>query len=311
MAVVRNDLVGGRVDPDLPRQIQRAARGWLLRNKGRHEKQRKKIEEASRQASRARQLQLDRNCAEDRAAERAERLRELQKLEAMCDQLDKEQRRADKHNQDVLQWIHESNQQKKQELDHMKHTLEASEMHKITARRAEVARQEKQLEENIKLINMLKKENKRARKENAKCTGKRDEELSSHDILEETLRDLSEGVGTWEELNIKEESHNGSLMSEYEQAKVLNRDLKCMFRSQQAGYLEQANARLELQKLLAKVITTIDGHKKKPNHLVSEINAIVQSVEGMAKSKMSALEAEFIESCPQGEYTETGSDETE
>ena len=291
--------------------IQRAARGWLLRNRGRHAKQRKQMEEAHHRAKMEQQTALEREREKERAAAKAEQLQELKNLEATCDQLEAEQRRATMHSEEVLQLIRKSNEQKKQELEELKKSLDAMEMHDITARRDELARQENQLEENVKLINMLKKENKRVQKENARYTNKRDEEMSNHDIMETTLRDLSEGVGTWEELNIREEAHNGNLMSEYEQAKIVNRDLKCQFRSQQAGYLEEANARLELQKLLAKVITTIDGHKKKPNHLVLEINAIVQNVEGMAKGEMAALEATYTESCPQGEYTETGSEETE
>lgn len=291
--------------------IQRSARGWLLRNKGRHNKQRKQLEEAHLRAKMERQTALEREREKHRAEEKDERLRELQNLEAICVQLEADQRRANKHSEEVLQLINESNQQSKQELDELKNSLADMQKHDITARRAELARQEKQLEENVKLINMLKKENKRVQKENARYTGKFDEEMSNHEILEDTLRDLSEGVGTWGELNIREETHNGSLMSEYEQAKIVNRELKCHFRSQQAGYLEEANARLELQKLLAKLITTIDGHKKKPNHLVLEINEIVQNVECAAKSEMAALDDKFTESCPQGEYTETGSDETE
>lgn len=291
--------------------IQRAARGWLSRNKGRHKKERKRMEEAARQAELERQAQMERERAQERAAQREERLRELQRLEAICDELEEAKRQADKHSRETLQWIHESNQQGKRELEDLKKDMDAEEHREITARRIELARQEKQLEENIKLINMLKKENKRARKENAKYTGKRDDEVSNRDIMEASLREYSEGVDTWEELNIKEETHNGILMSEYEQAKALNRDLKSQFRGRQNEYLEVATARLELQKLLAKLITVIDGHKKKPNELVHEINALVQVVEGNAKSEMAALEAEFIEDCPQGEYTETESDDVE
>jgi len=223
----------------------------------------------------------------------------------MCDELERAKEGEENQKKETLRKIYDMNEQRKKELAELKQAMDDMEQNEIVARRACLAMQEKQLEDNKRLIMLLKKENKRARKENAKYSGKRDEEIGTRDVLEASNRDMSEGVDLWEDLNIKEESHNGALMSDYDQSKALNRELKAQFRGQQNQYLEQAHARLELQKTMAKIITMIDGHKKKPNHLVHAINEIVEIVETMSKREMATLEDQFDEECPQGEYTES------
>jgi len=285
--------------------IQRAARGWLSRNKGKYGNQRKKMEEQMREAARRAEEERLARLKQEGAARKAARLQELKKLEEVCDQLEREHRQEERKKRDALMKINEVKEQSKEELEELKKQFDATEQNEIIGRKAILAQQEQQLEESKKLIMFLKKENKKVRKENAKYTGKRDEEASTNGILEESHRDFSEGVGVAEERAIKEETHNGALMSDYDQSRALNREMKHKFRSKQDEYLVEATARLELQKTTAKIITIIDNNKNKPNSVVREINTIVANVESFSKGKMAALEKEFCEECPQGDYTDT------
>jgi chromosome segregation ATPase len=209
---------------------------------------------------------------------------------------------AEAERQAKLGKANEAVEKSKQELTDLKQKIESKEAADILARTAEKARLDKQLEEANKLIMMLKRENLRIRKEEEKYRSRRDEEAGLNDKLEGSHRDYSEGVDFAEELAIKEKSNYGTLMDDYESSKALNREMKNKFRSQQNQYLEEAGARLELQKCLQKIINIMNASKNKPNDVVIDVNAIVKNVETTAKGEMAELEAQFG-SC--ADYSET------
>jgi myosin V len=285
--------------------IQRAARGWLARNKGKYDNQRKKMDEAMRQAAKMADAERLDQLAREKEERMAAQRQEMQRMMDDCDALEHAMRQAELKQLDELNNVVEIAEKSRKELAELEEQFKAKEAQEIHGRKAEKALQDKRLQENTKLIMYLKKENTKARKELEKFRSKRDGEASNHGLLEESHRDYSENVDFAEELAIKEKTHHGTLMDEYESAKALNRDMKSKFRSQQNQYLEEANNRLELQKCMQKIMNIIEKNKNKPNGVVGEINAIVKSVESSAKSEMAALEAEF--KAP-GEYTETDYD---
>ena len=284
--------------------IQRAARGWLARNKGQYTNQRQKMEEAMLraqerdEAERLAQLALD---AKKRSADQQERMKAIF---AECEAMEREMRKADEVNARTLKSASDKAAQRRQELEEISQQLKADETEGIHKRAGEKVAQEKQLEEALKLINYLKRENHKARKEQEKVRAKLDGISDTNEGLEGSVRDFSEGCNFAEELALMEQSSNDAMMNDYESSKALNKDLKNQFRSQQSMYLEVAHSRLELQKCLKSIVTIIDDSKNKPNHILDEINSIVAGVEAAAKGEMSALEMQFS-STDTGEYTET------
>jgi myosin heavy subunit len=289
--------------------IQRAARGWLARNKGRCDNQRKRMEDAMREAANKadeeRRAQLAREKAERMAAKQSE----MQKLIDECNALERKMRQTERESLETLKAATENADKNKRALKEQEEQYKALEAQKIHARKAEKALLDKRLEENTKLIMYLKKENTKACKGLEMFRSRCNDEASNNGLLEGSHRDFSESVDFAEELAIQEKSHYGSLLSEYESAKAFNREMKDKFHSQQNQYLEEANSRLELQKCLKKIIDIIDMSKNKPNAIVSDINAIIKGVEASAKSEMSVLEEEF-DAAP-GEYTEAEYDHSE
>jgi myosin V len=285
--------------------IQRAARGWLARNKGRYSNQRHKMEEAMRLA--AERAEEERLAQIARANEErvAERQRAMQKLMAECEAMEREMLREEKLTEARLKASVEKAAKRKKELADLEEQFKAEEAQEIHGRAAEKALQDKRLEEATKLIHYLKRENLKARKELEKYRAKRDGELSTNGILEDSVRDFSANCNFAEELAILERNNNDSMMNDYESSKALNRELKHKFRTQQNLYLEIASSRLDLQKCLKKIMIIIDESKGKPNNAaVRELNRVVSDVENMAKSEMAALEAQFSNYRP-GDYTET------
>jgi myosin-5 len=285
--------------------IQSAARGWLVRNKGRRNNQRRKMEEAARlQAERDRQAQLQ----QEKEERTAQYLRDQQKYIDECNALEAALRQADREAAETVEKAERCKFQVKHELEELDEKCRAQE-EEIRARNIEKALQEKRLEEAKKLIIFLRKENKKALKQRDRARDKCDNEASNNGLLEESNCDLSEGVDVAEEMTIKEKTHYEVLNTEYEEAKATNKLLKSQFRSKQNEYLDVANGRLELQKTLQKILTIIEKSQKKPKSLVGEINAIVRQTEGFAKAHMAALEAEFSND-DQGEYTETDNNDS-
>lgn len=282
--------------------IQRAARGWLARNKGKYDNQRQKMEDAMREAA----IKADDNRRVQKAKQKAQRIAaqqiELQKVINECNALEREMLQAARDSHESVNAATENVVKKKRELRDLEKLYNAEEAQEIHKCNTEKAILDKRLEENMKIIIYLKKENTKACKALEKYRSKCGDENSSNEMLEGSHRDFSESVDFAEELAIKEKTQYGSLLSEYVSAKALNKEMKKRFHSQQNQYLKEANSRLELQMCLKKIINIIDKSKHKPNEIVGEINAIVKNVEASAKSQMSALEEEFY-TAP-GDYTE-------
>ena len=284
--------------------IQRAARGWLARNKGQYTNQRQKMEEAMRRAMEQdeaeRKAQLARD-AEKRASHQREK---MQEMFAECEAMELEMRKADEENARALKCASDKAAKCKQELAEIAEKLKADEDEGIHKRAGEKAAQDKQLEEAIKLINYLKRENQKARKEQEKIQAKLNGVTETNEVLGDSVRDFSEGCNFAEELALMEQSSNDVMMIDYESSKALNKELKGRFRTQQSMYLDVAHSRLELQKTLKTIMTIIDESKNKPNHIIDELNSLVAGVEATAKAEMLALEAQFSNDGT-GEYSET------
>lgn len=286
--------------------IQKAARGWLARNKGNYDNQRKQMEEAMREAAKKAEAERLAELARLKNQRAAEQQEELKNLMDECSELERAMQKAETEKLEALTRANESVSKSKQELQELEDQLKSKESQEILGREAEKARMETRLEEANKLIMMLKRENIKIRKEQEKYKDRCEGESDINEKLEGSNRDFSEGFESAEERTIREKSHYGNLMDDYENAKAQNKDMKTKFRSQQNLYLEEANSRLELQKCLQKIINLINDSKNKRKDVVTDVNSIVSNVEANAKNEMAALESQF--SSAFGEYTEVECD---
>jgi myosin heavy subunit len=271
--------------------IQRAARGWLARNRGKNANQRRKMLESERmQAAAERKAQMAREREERIAAQKAEE----QELLDEIDQLEQSLRRVELEKTAAILKARERVEGAKRDLELAKEELVQQEEGEVKVRLMEKARQEKKLEENIKIIQMLKRENMRVLQSEANVREKVEKESSKINMLEEGNRSLGDNVDHISDEATEKMSKYESLQERVEDAKVSNRELKRQVHKQQDLYMEQAEARLTLQKTLAAILTNIQESSVDQN-LVEEIVLVALGVESEAKSLMASLDFETSE----------------
>ena len=269
--------------------LQKYARGWLVRNQGQNKRQRRAAEEAERQrrlqAEKERLAELERRVQ----ARKTEILEEKQDLQERIAQLKASIAGADR---DVDKEIEERRRQAKnmrRDIEEMKERHEENLRRLVNEPKAELAQQRKKLQEADKLIAFLKKENKKIRTD-FKKVGARHEALmgTSANILDinsrlgESFDDLNHSAG-------RVHSKNDDLNMTREEAVKMNQDLRGKVTKMQDKYMEQAQARLELQRNMARILNRIQEDCKDPN-IVEEAVILALQCETEAKSEMVALE---------------------
>jgi myosin V len=267
--------------------IQRMIRGWLARHAKQTQARLQLLEEQARQVAEAeRQAQLMREAKERRANHQSdmEKLRNLvDKLEKRCEEFGGAQ---DRKVQEAL----DRNERSRNELNAMKSTYSKDIEEAVRRRHIVAIEQEKAIEENNKLIQYLKRENNRARKENEKVRHKLEEaKLKSSSIqeaqksltqaLEKTKEDLAAGVKLQEDVR-----------AEKNECKALSKEVKKM----QAIYMKEAKARLKLQKALAQIVTSVQ-ERVQNRTIVEESVVMALQVEAVGKSVMAALDVYSLE----------------
>jgi myosin-5 len=267
--------------------IQRAARGWLSRNFGKRSKQRREEEEAARRVEQERRVR-------EREALREARNKELQALHDEATQLEKALYEHDREKH-ALFLARERIEKAKVEIELMEKEFADGQEEEAKARLAEKARQKKKLDENIKIVVMLKREKERLQKAQDSVENSIKKYLNRQDVIDESHRSLADNVEECEETVLKDDVKNQSLTSRINEAKALNRSLQGEVTKKQEIYMEQAEARLQLQKTMAKMLVLIQ-ERVTDKSMVEEIVVTALGAETEAKSVMAGLDVETSES---------------
>lgn len=153
------------------------------------------------------------------------------------------------------------------------------------------AQQEKKLEEQTKMIDFLKKENKKVRKDHAKIKDKWDVVKENNTKLLKMNESTGDSFESKEDVMRKVDTKNMTLLDELEDAKSSNKKLKDECMRKQDAYMTQAETRLEYQKTMARILTMIQDRSKEPQ-IVEDTVVLALGCESEAKGVMAALEAE-------------------
>jgi hypothetical protein len=175
----------------------------------------------------------------------------------------------------------------KEELRNMedRYDEEIAAMDKDT--RSKIAIQNSQIHDAGSQIAALKNENKKLKAELGKLQGKFKTLLDVNTLIEESSFSLAEAVDLIGDEATNEVIQNESFVSEVECAKAVNRAIKEKVIQHQERYMEQAEARLELQKALV--------------FILNRIQEVVQDNEILEKTAAFAFEAESAAEVIMGE----------
>jgi myosin-5 len=153
------------------------------------------------------------------------------------------------------------------------------------------ATQKKKLEEQTKMIEFLKKENKKIRKDHSKVKSKWDVVKSNNAKLLKSNENSGDDFEDKEEAMRKVDTKNQDLIETLEEAKAQNKKLKDDCMRKQDDYMTQAETRLEYQKTMARILNMIQDQSNEPQ-IVEDTVCIALECESEAKGIMAALEAE-------------------
>jgi myosin heavy subunit len=270
--------------------IQKAARGWLARNAGKHTRQLRKMEEEQRARARQTEAEQQLKLAREAAERRTERKRGLQDLKDQIAMLEKKCAKHDRKQQRKVQKALERNKQSRRELEEMKQHFAACE--EVAMRQGTIDQVEQQylIEEHGKLIAYLRNENARARKENAHIQSKLDFELTKQKFGEDMHETLAY------RLEMAQRAHKaGELVkSALEETKAKCKKLDVKVTHMQSVYIGEAKARLQLQKSVASILTMVQERVRDRN-LVEETIITALRAEACSKSQMAALDVAALE----------------
>jgi myosin V len=274
--------------------IQKAARGWLARNTGKNVKQRQRMEELHKEQLKQENLARSAQLLKDAAQRKAERLREQHQYMEEIAKLEKAIKVEDVQSREKLASARERAVQLQCEVDEFKEDLADAVERELRGGRATKARQEKRLEEASKLIEFLKKENRRLRKSQAKIEGKHEDVEGNSTKLSESFSCLNSSLSNIGEGAFKVEAKNGVLVNTLDDHKSRNKGLKVKVMEAQDRYMGMAEGRLELQKAMARILTSIQERCTDAD-LVEEAVVVALEAETEAKCIMMELDTNTTE----------------
>lgn len=267
--------------------IQRAIRKWLARL-ARNYEVRQQNELLSQQEAEERKL----NEASKREADERRALRQLE-IQKMKDQLNQLQKMCDKFGRQQDRKVQEAldrNEQSRKELNELK-LLSADETEEqIKFRQIVAVSQDKSLEENEKMIKYLKRENIRARKERSKIQSKVDEAKTLTQKINGAHHELVGAIDKTAQAII----HDGNIHDLVREAKTESKKLSAEVAKMQRKYMEEAKKRLQLQKSVARIITTVQSRVTNRNLIEESVITALQA-ESYSKCVMAGLDMATLE----------------
>lgn len=276
--------------------IQKIIRGALCRKrmkellkgnaaKAAAEKEAREREEAERKA----RLESEKNQRDEgRKKEQKELEKQLQAVKFKLDEQEEERKQK-------MQEIEDRKEKAREEIEVLREQTSEDARKALMEPKKLAAQQKMKIEENTKLIEFLKKENKKIRKDHDKVKAKFDVVKQNNEKLIEANETTGNEFDDLNETTGKVHSKNEDLTSALEKAKKDNKKLKEFCMAKQEEYMSQAETRLEYQKTMARILNMIQDRAKE-QQLVEDTVVLALECEAEAKAIMAALEAETVDS---------------
>ena len=273
--------------------IQAIARGYIVRRRfstmltGKAEKEREEREKREREAREAAE-----KAAKAKAEAEAKLKAELDKVAAGNKEFSDRQAKSDAETAKRLAEIEEALKKAETDIEDLKDKTGDAAREMILEPKKQKAAADTKLAANLKLIETLRKENKKIKKENQKVQKKYDEIKKNNKKL---LKSNETSGGNFEGENdvmMSVHEKNEKLLDDLEKAKDNNRELKESCQEKQAEYMSTAESRLEFQKTMARILNLIQDNCK-DRQLIEDTSSVAHSCEAESKAIMAALEAEY------------------
>ena len=273
--------------------IQKIARGFIVRQRfsslvsGKAEREREAREKREREAKEA----ADKAAAE-KAARDAEFQKELDKVKHGNKEFTDKAAKSDKDTETRIAECEELTKKAEAEIEDLKEKTSDAAREMIMEPKKQKAAAETKLAANLKLVETLRKENKKIKKENEKIKKKYDEIKKNNKKL---LKSNEKSGGNFEGENdemMKVHEKNEKLLDDLENAKDNNREMKEACQEKQAEYMNTAESRLEFQKTMARILNLIQDNCK-DRQLIEDTSSVAHACEAESKAVMAALEAEY------------------
>jgi myosin-5 len=265
----------------------------------REEREAKEREEAAAEAiaaeARAAKQILEKQANEEREAREEEREIVRKKYKIQMADLKAKMKKADDDSEERLQEAKDDKAQLEKDIEELKELTSEDNTKALMEPKRLAAQQAKKLEEHSKMIDFLKKENKKIRKDHDKVAEKFAVVKKNNDKLLKVNEDVGGDFEDVDSSATKVNDKNESLTEALEQAMIDNKQLKADTMQRQTDYMMQAETRLEFQKTMARILNMIQERSKEPQ-IVEDSVIIALECEAESKSIMAALEAETEDS---------------
>lgn len=287
--------------------IQKAARGWLARNAGNFgSRQRREYEEQERLRLAALEEAERKARAEQAAKSRLAHKAELCDLEFRLKNLQQQMHDSDANTHKAIRECRAKEELAREEMEELRERHQ-EEMDALVNNKAIIAGQQTKIDENKKLIVMLKQENRRARK--AHCTW-----AEKHGVISgfnDSLNLSNSEIGfDFDDLHVsavRVAEKNDNMCDTLDKEKTFNKTMKEKVMKIQDLYMDQASIRLDLQKNLARILNMIQEGSK-DRSLIQDCVVIALQTESDCKAQMAALEVQTGEPGMVGSDVSEGSD---
>jgi myosin heavy subunit len=272
--------------------IQRFARGWLVRKQvGDYAKRRAAEELAAKKEKERAEREAREKYEREKAERQAKRDADRKKYSEKIENLKKALKDADHDRKSRLSSIKEAKEALERDIEELRDQTNEDARKAANEPKKIVAQQKKKLEEQTKMIDLLKKENKKYRKEAEKIKTKFDLVRENNDKLLRANEEAGNNFEATDSSSMRVHERNEKLTTTLETAKADNKRMKDECMAAQDKYMSQAETRLEYQKAMARILNMIQDTLRDPQ-LIEDTVCLALECESEAKSVMAALEAE-------------------
>lgn len=272
--------------------IQKVARSWLVRNKGKRLNHKRRLQELARQREEEERLAHEARLRQEEQERRAVYQKKMQEMAARIEQLEKQAEHEARVQKKKLEAARERAEELRKEKELLAEQIEERKAKDIRQRIATKALQRKQLDEIKRAITFLQDQNKVLQKEKIRVERKLEKEMirlnnasASGNILEDSL---SHEFLMTDKINRNHESLSSSL----DLAKAEHGKMSARVDGAQSRYMAQAETRLHLQRNLARIIN-LTQERCQDNGLIEFVLSTAYECECESKVIMAGLEAEF------------------
>ena len=273
--------------------IQRVVRGWLVRQGrnggGSRRSRRQQQEQVERQRRESEELERRERLERQRARQR-ERESKLKELKSQLRDLQNAMSESDRSTNDQVETLRDRRREARRENETYAERLREREKEAKHDHVVQVE-QKKKMGENKKLIEFLKREGKTSRKAQEKLQKKWDALKDNNVLLHESNSSM---CCDFDDLNEIARVHNDKMNDitfVLDRTKEENKKLRGKVFKIQDQYMEQAEARLEYQRGMARIIDMIQ-ERCRQQQATEDAVVIALQCEAEAKAIMSALDAE-------------------